>query len=112
MPTSYMIEIGYASVHGTTMEELLELMREITEEGLLLRCKFLGIERLKPEYDNFEFYCKYHLKNYNVKEKGLWFGASGGGEHRRVSEFVIKTIFLLILEKAIHKDYNINFISS
>lgn len=112
MSTTYMIEIGYPSVHGTTMGELLELIREINEEALFAKCKELGIDRLKPEHDTFESYCKFHLKQYNVKGKGIWFHSSGGGDHRNVSEFVIKAIFLMMLEKGIQKDYNLNFIST
>jgi len=111
MATTFILEPGYASVHGTEIKHILSLIEEITSEILLEKCKSLGIEKLKPKISTYREYCKHYLikgKGYFVYDD-IQFDAGGGGQHRNISEFVVKTLCLLVLEKAIEKEYMINF---
>jgi len=112
MATTFILERGYASVHGTEIGHILSLIDEIAPEILLEKCKLLGIEKLKPEISTYKEYCEHYLikdKGYFIYDDNIRFYTAGGGQHRNTAEFVVKTICLLVLEKAIEKEYMINF---
>ena len=112
MSTTFILEPGYPSIHGTTKNHILILIKEITPETLLEKCKSLGIEKLKPKISSYEEYCKHFLtreEGFFFVKDSIKFHIGGGSQHRYTREFVIKTICLLVLEKAIERGYMINF---
>lgn len=112
MTTTFILEPGYPSVYGITKEHILTLIREITPRTLLEKCKSLGIEKLKPETSSYEEYCEHFLtrdKGFFFVNDSIRFYVGGGEQHRNTGEFIIKTICLLVLKKAIEREYMINF---
>lgn len=115
MSTTFALEPGYASEHRTKTSEILSLLREIKADKLLERCVELGIRKYYPENSTFIEYCIHYLtenKGFHIRSKYISFYCAGGGEHRRVSEFVVKVICLMVIERGLILDYNIDLVST
>lgn len=110
MTTGFILEVGYETFHPVEVTDIIDLISEIKPEDLLKRCKEYGIERFTPEINTFIEYCECWLEDYEIRDNHILFIASGGKQHRHTEEFVIKTLCLMVLEKAIKKEYNINLI--
>lgn len=112
--TTFLLESGYASVHGTKIKHIIECLKEITEIELRMKCEELGIGNLliddkhSPIEEYYKVLSKYSINEYK-SERYVSFHAYGGYSHRHILEFVIKTICLMVLEKAIKKEYMISF---
>lgn len=117
MSTSFILESGYSSCRNTKTIEIFNIITEITSSKLLKKCKELGIEKFKPENNTFEEYCEhytnfnkgYFLTTRNDGSEYIRFPCAGGGDHRYVAEFVVKTLCLLVVEIGIKKNMNIDF---
>lgn len=115
MSTTFALEPGYSSLHRTKVDEILSLLREIEVEELSDRCERLGIRKFCPEECTFREYYIHFLKEddgFHVRNEYISFYCAGGGEHRHVAEFVVKTICLMVIERGLILDYNIDLVST